>query len=120
MAYDTNNIFAKMLRGEIPCDKIYEDEFALAFHDIVPAAPVHALVIPKGEYVSFDGFSQHAPAEQLVGFFAAVQKTAATLGLCENGYRLIANHASDGGQEVFHFHIHILGGGPVGPITSKS
>jgi diadenosine tetraphosphate (Ap4A) HIT family hydrolase len=116
MPYDAQNIFAKILRGEIPCKKVYEDDFALAFEDIQPAAPVHVLVIPKGDYASFDDFAARAPAEAMKEFFAAVQKIAAQLGLPENGYRLITNHGPDASQSVPHFHVHILGGRPLGHL----
>lgn len=118
MTYDKNNIFAKIMRGEIPCKKVYEDEFAMAFHDIAPAAPVHVLVLPKGEYVSFNDFAAHASANQVKGFFAAVQKVAAKLGVEESGYRLIANHNANAGQEVFHFHVHILAGKRLGKLVA--
>lgn len=118
MPYDNNNIFAKILRGEIPCKKVYEDDFALAFEDIAPQAPSHVLVIPKGEYISFHDFAVNAPKELVKGFFAAVQKTAAKLGVEEGGYRLIANHCADAGQVVFHFHVHILGGKPLGKLIA--
>lgn len=116
MAYDKNNLFAKILRGEIPCKKVYEDTFALAFHDIAPAAPVHVLVIPKGEYVSFHDFAATAPAAAVQGFFAAVQKVAAQLKLEIGGYRILSNHGADAGQLVPHFHVHILGGKPLGKL----
>lgn len=116
--YDKNNIFAKILRGEIPCKKVYEDEFVLAFEDIAPAAPVHVLVIPKGEYVSFDDFALRAPAAEVKGFFAAVQKTAALLNVRENGYRILSNHGQDAGQIVPHFHVHILGGRLLGRLLA--
>lgn len=116
MAYDRENIFAKILRGEIPCKKIYEDHFALAFEDIAPAAPVHVLVIPKGEYSSFHDFIVDAPPEMVQGFFAAVQKVAAELKLETNGYRIISNHGAQAGQAVPHFHVHILGGRPLGKL----
>lgn len=115
MAYDANNIFARILRGELPCKKIYEDEFALAFEDIKPEAPKHVLVVPKGEYASFHDFAL-APAAEVKGFFAAVQKTAEKIGLEESGYRLISNHGRDAAQAVPHFHVHILGGRPLGPL----
>ncbi|MGA0234681.1 MAG: histidine triad nucleotide-binding protein [Alphaproteobacteria bacterium] len=110
MAYDSNNIFAKILRGEIPCDKVYEDEFALAFRDINPQAKVHTLVIPKGEYVSFDDFSTTASDAEIGGFMRAVQAVAALEGVTDSGYRLLANHGKHAHQEVPHFHIHIAGG----------
>lgn len=116
MAYDANNIFAKIIRGEIPGKKAYEDEQVLAIHDIAPAAPVHVLVMPKGHYVSFDDFAQKAPATDVQHFFQCVQKIAASLGLPEGGYRIIANHGPDASQSVPHFHMHILGGRPLGGL----
>ncbi|MCK0070208.1 histidine triad nucleotide-binding protein [Kordiimonas laminariae] len=120
MAYDPENVFAKILRGEIPCNKVYEDEFALAFHDINPQAPVHVLVIPKGEYVSMADFTADAPAELVVGYMRAVGKVADELGLIEPGYRTIANAGPNSHQEVPHLHIHIMGGKPLGPMLDKS
>ena len=117
--YDSNNIFAKILRGEIPCSKIYEDDYALAFNDIQPKAPVHALVIPKGAYESISDFSQNAPPEEIAGFFHAVGAVVKTLGVEGNGFRCIANTGLNGGQEVPHFHMHILGGRALGPMLSK-
>jgi diadenosine tetraphosphate (Ap4A) HIT family hydrolase len=114
MAYDPNNIFAKILRGEIPCKKVYEDDFALAFHDIAPKAPVHVLVIPKGPYVSLDDFSEAAPAELITGFIRAVGTVARQLGLKDSGYRLLVNTGRDGGQEVPHLHVHLFGGRALG------
>ena len=116
MAYDDNNIFAKILRGEIPCNKVYEDAFALAFHDINPQAPVHVLVIPKGPYVSMADFTKDAPDDLIVGFMRAVGKTAETLGLVEAGYRALANAGDNAHQEVPHLHIHIFGGRALGPM----
>jgi len=116
MAYDTENIFAKILRGEIPCNKVYEDDFALAFHDINPQAPTHILVIPKGEYVSMDDFTAHAPDELMAGFFKAVGHVARTQGLVEPGYRILANAGDNAHQEVPHLHIHIFGGKKLGPM----
>ena len=109
-AYDRNNIFARILRGELPCTKVHEDAFALAFHDIHPQAPVHVLVIPKGEYISQADFCAQAPAELLTGFWRAVAKVAQDLGLEAEGYRITANHGPHGGQLVLHFHVHITGG----------
>lgn len=108
--YDANNVFARILRGELPCKKIYEDEHALAFHDINPQAPVHVLVIPKGAYVSMDDFSAKASPEEITGFFRAVGAVARQVGVDTTGYRLLANHGHDGVQEVMHFHVHIFGG----------
>jgi len=108
--YDRNNVFARILRGELPCNKVYEDAFALAFHDINPLAPVHVLVIPKGEYVSNADFSALAPPELIIGFWRAVANVAKQLGLEPEGYRIVANHGPHGGQLVFHFHVHVFGG----------
>ncbi|MFC4257168.1 HIT domain-containing protein [Altererythrobacter xixiisoli] len=112
--YDSGNIFAKILRGEIPSNKVYEDDFALAFHDIAPQAPVHILVIPKGAYVAWDDFSARAPAEEIAGFVRAVGHVAREHGLVEPGYRLLANLGGDGGQEVPHLHVHLFAGRPLG------
>lgn len=114
MAYDPENIFAKILRGEIPCKKVYEDDWALAFHDIHPLMPVHVLVIPKGPYVSLDDFSAKASAEELGGFMKAVGEVARTLGVEESGYRIVANSGADANQEVPHFHVHVFGGRRIG------
>ena len=119
MTYDSNNIFAKILNGDIPCNKAYEDEHVLAFHDITPQAPVHVLVIPKGEYVSIDDFGANASEAEIVGFYSAVAKITKDLGLSENGFRCIANTGKHGGQEVPHFHMHILGGAPIGAMVSN-
>jgi len=116
MAYDKNNIFAKIIRGEIQSKKIYEDDDVLAFHDIAQAAPVHAIVVPKGEYVSFDDFVRNAAAEKIAGFFKKVQAIAAQLGADKNGYRLITNHGKNASQSVPHFHVHIIGGRPLGAL----
>ena len=116
MAYDPDNIFAKVLKREIPCNKVYEDDFALAFHDINPRAPVHVLVIPKGAYESMDDFSAKATDGEISGFFKAVGAVARQLGLAEPGYRILANSGADGGQEVPHFHVHIFAGRPLGPM----
>ncbi|AKQ42732.1 putative HIT-like protein [Aurantiacibacter atlanticus] len=118
-AYDPDNIFAKMLRDEIPCNKVYEDEHALAFHDINPQADVHILVIPKGEYVSWDDFSAKASAEEIAGFVRAVGTVARDNGLVVRGYRLLANIGRNGGQEVAHLHVHLFGGGPLGPMLAR-
>ena len=119
MAYDPDNIFAKILRGEIPNDTVYEDDEVLAFRDINPRAPVHVLVIPKGAYVSIDDFASGAAPEAVGRFFAAVRTIARDLGLARPGYRVIANVGGDGGQEVAHFHVHILGGRPLGRMVAK-
>ncbi len=120
MAYDPENIFAKILRGEIPCKKVYEDDFSLAFHDINPQAPIHVLVIPKGEYVSMADFTASAPADLVTGFFRAVGKVAEELELVEPGYRILANAGTNAHQEVPHLHIHIFGGKPLGPMLDRS
>ena len=117
--YDHGNIFAKILRGEIPSNKVYEDEFALAFHDVSPASAVHVLVVPKGAFVSFDDFMQTAGAEMISGYFKAVQTVAMELNLQESGYRLISNHGVDASQTVPHFHMHILGGQPLGGLLAS-
>jgi len=117
--YDPDNIFAKILRGDIPCKKVFEDDWALAFHDIAPQAPVHILVIPKGEYVSWDDFSARAAADEIAGFVRAVGHVAREQGLVEPGYRLLANLGADGGQEVPHLHVHLFGGKPLGPMIAR-
>ena len=114
MAYDRSNVFARILRGEIPCKKVYEDAHALAFHDIHPQAKVHVLVIPKGEYVSFDDFAAQADPAEIAGFMRAVGRVARSLGVAESGYRILANHGTDSHQEVPHFHVHIFGGQRLG------
>lgn len=108
--YDENNVFAKMLKGDIPVNKIYEDDYAIAFADIHPKAPVHLLVIPKGAYTDFSDFTARAANDEICGFFKAVGKVAERQGLPENGYRLVMNTGRDGGQEVPHLHVHILAG----------
>lgn len=119
LPYDDSNIFARILRGEIPCKKVYEDEFALAFHDINPQAPVHVLVIPKGPYVSWADFSAKAPDAEIAGFVRTVGKIADDLGLVEPGYRLLANVGPNSHQEVPHLHVHIFGGRPLGPMLAR-
>ena len=116
--YDEGNIFARILRGEIPCNKVYEDEHALAFHDIRPAAPTHILVIPKGAYVSWDDFSERASEAEIAGFIRAVGKIARDEGLVAPGYRLLANVGPNSGQEVPHLHVHIFGGRGLGPMLA--
>ena len=117
--YDDQNIFAKILRGEIPNRTVYEDEWALAFHDINPQAPEHVLVIPKGAYVCWDDFSAKASDAEIAGFVRAVGHVARTMGLVELGYRLLANTGLDAHQEVPHLHIHIFGGKPLGPMLVR-
>ncbi len=115
--YDNSNIFARILRGEIPNRTVYEDDFVLAFHDIGPQAPTHVLVIPKGKYVSFADFSAQASEAEITGFIRAVGRVAKMLGLEAPGYRLIANMGEHSGQEVPHFHVHIVGGRPLGRMV---
>ena len=117
--YDDGHVFARILRGELPCRKVYEDEHALAFHDINPQAPVHVLVIPKGAYVSWADFAAKAPEAEIAGFVRAVGTVAADLGLVEPGYRLLANVGGHGHQEVAHLHVHLFGGRPLGPMLAR-
>ena len=117
--YDDGNIFARILRGEIPCKAVFDDEHALAFHDINPAAPTHILVIPKGRYVSWDDFSARASDAEIAGFVRAVGKVARDAGLVDNGYRLLANTGQNSGQEVPHLHVHIFGGRRLGPMLAR-
>jgi histidine triad (HIT) family protein len=112
--YDDTNIFARILRGEILCKKVYEDDWALAFHDISPQAPTHVLVIPKGKFCSFADFSAAASEAEIAGFMRAIGKIAMDLGLEAAGYRLLANMGADSGQEVPHFHVHLFAGRPLG------
>ena len=117
-SYDDDNIFARILRGELPCQKIYEDEFALAFYDINPQAPLHILIIPKGRYISFNDFSSTASSNEIDGFIRAIGNVARKLGVEETGYRLLANTGLDSHQEVPHFHIHLFAGKPLGPMLT--
>jgi diadenosine tetraphosphate (Ap4A) HIT family hydrolase len=117
--YDDNNIFAKILRKEIPSTTVYEDEYAFAFPDINPLAPTHILVIPKGRYVSWDDFSAKASDAEIVGFIRAVGKIARDAGLVESGYRLLANTGLNSHQEVPHLHVHIFAGRPLGPMLAR-
>jgi histidine triad (HIT) family protein len=114
MAYDPNNIFARLLRGEIPCKKVYENAHALAFHDIRPQAKVHVLVIPKGAYVNMTDFAAQASAAEIEGFVRAIGETAKALGVTDPGYRILANNGAHANQEVPHLHIHIFAGQPLG------
>ncbi len=120
LPYDPDNIFARILRGEIPCRRVYEDEHALAFHDISPQAPTHVLVIPQGAYVSWDDFSARGSDAEIAGFVRAVGEVARAAGLAAPGYRLLANTGPDGGQEVPHLHVHILAGRRLGPMLAPS
>jgi diadenosine tetraphosphate (Ap4A) HIT family hydrolase len=120
MSYDRTNIFARILRGEIPCKKVYETDQVLAFHDVNPQAPVHVLVIPKGEYVSWDDFAQKASPGEIVAFVRAVGEVAGQLGLRDAGYRVLANHGPDSHQEVPHLHVHIFGGRKLGRMLERA
>ena len=117
--YDDNNIFARILRGELPCRKVFEDEHVLAFHDINPLAPTHILVIPKGAYVSWDDFSEKASDAEIAAFVRASGRIAREAGLVESGYRVLANTGTDSGQEVPHLHMHIFAGRPLGPMLVR-
>lgn len=117
--YDDQNVFAKILRDEIPSRRVYSDEWAIAFHDIAPHAPTHILVIPRGPFVSWDDFSANASADEIAGFVRAVGKVARDMGLVEPGYRLLANTGPHGGQEVPHLHVHLFGGKPLGPMLAR-
>ena len=114
MSYDESNIFAKIIRGEIPCDKVYEDDHVLAFRDINPQTPTHILVVPKGAYVSFADFSRNASPDEIAAFVRATGKVASEAGLDDPGYRILANHGADAHQEVPHFHLHLFGGKDLG------
>ena len=120
MSYSDDNIFAKILRKEIPCEKVYEDDHCLAFKDINPQAKIHVLVVPKGKYISFEDFSQNASGEEISSFFKAVGKIAKDLDLSTEGYRILSNIGKLGGQEVPHFHIHIFGKQDLGPMLSEN
>jgi diadenosine tetraphosphate (Ap4A) HIT family hydrolase len=119
MSYDRNNVFARILRGELPCTKIYEDGHVLAFRDINPQAPVHVVLIPKGEYVSADDFSAKASDAEIAAFVRAVGKIASSEGVAAGGYRILANHGAAAHQEVPHFHVHLFGGGDLGPMLRR-
>ena len=119
MTYDRNNIFARILRGEIPCNKVYEDAHVLAFRDISPQSPTHVLVIPKGEYVSFDDFSQNASAEEIAALVRAAGQIAREQGVAESGYRILANSGPAAHQEVPHFHVHLFGGRDLGGMLPR-
>ena len=119
MSYDNENIFAKIIRGEIPCDKVYEDDHCLAFNDISPQAPVHVLVIPKGPYTNVNDFHQNASDAEIAALTKAIGKVARDTGVADTGYRLIANNGENGHQEVPHLHFHVLGGRPMGRMVSR-
>ena len=118
MSYDKNNIFAKILRGEIPCKKVYENDYVLAFHDIYPKKKVHVLVIPKGEYIDLDDFNSKASDKEIVELNKAVTHIANLMGSKGKGYRALTNIGNDGGQEVFHLHFHIFAGENIGKMVS--
>jgi diadenosine tetraphosphate (Ap4A) HIT family hydrolase len=117
--YDDANIFARILRGELPCNKVFEDEHVLAFNDINPISPTHVLVIPKGRYVSWDDFSERASETEISAFVRAIGRIAREAGLVAQGYRLLANVGTNSGQEVPHLHAHILAGRPLGPMLAR-
>jgi diadenosine tetraphosphate (Ap4A) HIT family hydrolase len=119
MAYDDTNIFARILRGEIPCKKVHEDAHTLAFEDINPQAPVHTLVIPKGKYTTLSDFAEKAGDAEIAALTRAVSKVAEIKGLQESGYRTLVNNGANAGQEVPHLHIHVFGGGPLGPMLAR-
>jgi histidine triad (HIT) family protein len=119
LPYDDQNIFAKILRDEIPSKRVYEDEWAIAFHDINPQAPIHVLVIPRGPYVSWDDFSANASEAEIAGFVRAVGKVARDLGLVAPGYRLLATVGLHGHQEIAHLHVHLFGGHALGPMLAR-
>ena len=120
MTYDTNNIFAKILRGEIPCKKIYDDEYVLSFYDVNPQKKIHALVIPKGKYIDLDGFNAKASDKEIVGLLKGISIVAKKLGISLDmgkGYRTLSNLSEDGGQEVLHLHFHLFGGERIGKMV---
>lgn len=119
MAYDSNNVFARILRGEIPCSKVYENDHALAFNDLHPQAPMHVLVIPKGAYVDHKDFAANACDAEIAGLDRAICKVAEMSGVAESGYRLISNCGVNAGQEVPHYHVHVLGGRALGPMLTR-
>ena len=119
MPYDINNVFARILRGEIPAEKVYEDEHVLAFHDIGRLTPVHVLVIPKGTYTSIDDFSQRATDSELAAYIRAIGAVARKLGVAETGYRVVTNCGEDANQEVPHYHSHIFGGRKLGGVKPR-
>lgn len=119
-SYDQNNIFARVLRGEIPCNKVYEDKYTLAFYDIAPQAPTHILAIPKGAYVDIEDFTNNASDAEIAGFMRAVGKIVREQGLEPDGFRLISNTGANGGQEVPHLHFHLVGGKKLGPMLPKA
>lgn len=119
MAYDKNNVFARILRKEIPANFVYEDEFAIAFHDLYPKAPIHLLVVPRGEFISFFDFSEKASPELMVGFTKAIHHVIQSFELQKEGFRILSNHGAHGGQEIPHYHVHIFGGRPLGRMIPQ-
>jgi histidine triad (HIT) family protein len=119
MTYDRSNVFARILRGELPCTKVYEDEHVLAFRDIHPQTPTHVVLIPKGEYVSVDDFAAQATPEEQAAFIRAIGRIAKQEGVVESGYRILANHGAAAHQEVPHFHLHLFGGRDLGPMLRR-
>ena len=119
LPYDPQNVFAKILRDELPSKRVYEDEWAVALHDLYPQAPVHLLVIPRGAYVSWDDFSANASPDEITGFVRAVGKVARDIDLVAPGYRLLANVGLHGHQEIAHLHVHLFGGQPLGPMLAR-
>jgi len=119
MSYDDSNIFARIIRGEIPCDKIFESEHSLAFRDINPQAPTHVLVIPKGRYLSYDDFSASASEAEIADFVRSIGEVARRCGIVESGYRILSNIGNDGHQEVPHLHVHLFGGRPLGRMLQR-
>jgi len=119
MEYDRNNVFARILRGELPCTKVYEDQHVLAFRDIRPQAPTHIVLIPKGEYVSVDDFSTTASEAELAAFMRAIAHIATAEGVAPGGYRILSNHGAAAHQEVAHFHLHLFGGRDLGPMITR-
>lgn len=119
MSYDNDNVFAKILRGELPSKKVHETEFALAFEDIQPQTPIHILVIPKGPYIDFEDFMAKASPDEITGFWKSVNETAEVVGVAGEGFRLTTNNGASAGQIVFHFHVHIFGGRPLGRMVRK-
>lgn len=119
MSYDKSNIFARILRGELPCDKVYEDDHVLAFNDIYPKAPVHVLIIPKGAYTSWNDFAAKASDQEIAAWVRAAGKVASELGIAESGYRVLTNVGPDGHQEVQHLHAHLVGGRDLGGMIRR-
>jgi diadenosine tetraphosphate (Ap4A) HIT family hydrolase len=120
MPYDRNNVFARILRGELPCTKVYEDEHVLAFRDIHPQAPTHVVLIPKGEYISADDFAETASDAQLAAFMRAIGRIGRQEGVAESGYRILSNHGAAAHQEVPHFHVHLFGGRDLGGMLGRA